>query len=63
MSYYSNKQYDSDYSGHTIHSYDMCFTDGQKRMDKSSIRRTYKDFDDYDNRGYDTYDDDDEYRR
>ena len=32
-------------------------------MDKSSIRRTYKDFDDYDNRGYDTYDDDDEYRR
>ena len=36
---------------------------GEKRMDKSSIRRTYKDFDDYDNRGYDTYDDDDEYRR
>ena len=32
-------------------------------MDKSIIKCAYKDFDDYDNRGYDTYDDDDEYRR
>lgn len=63
MSYYSDKQYDFNYSGHVIHNYDMRFTDGQKRMGKPSKRRTYKDLDDYDNRGYDTYDYDDEYCR
>lgn len=52
MSYYSDKQYGS---------YDTRFTDGQKYKDKSS--HTYKDLDDYDNCGYDTYDDNDEYYR
>lgn len=62
MSYYSDKQYDSDYFGPVASSYDMRFTNSQKRMGKPS-HCTYRDFDDYDNRGYDTYDDDDEYRR
>lgn len=39
----------------------MRFTTSQKHRSKQS--RTYKDLDDYDNYGYDTYDYDDEYRR
>ena len=55
MFYYFDKQYDSDYANYVIPSYDTRFTDGQKYMDKPS--HTYKDLDDYDNHGYDTYDD------